>query len=177
MNFGAFYIRLQFWRSLLIPSLCSFAFLLSGLILVSEEKRTHNLFELVRQAHAELGAKHLLSAEIPVPYTNTSMEPVNWPLRADVNEFLRHAGETAQARGVALRTISVSHQAASVQAWGRINLDVSAYGRYAALKAWQSAMQQRSSSLSVQSLRLQGSASSGSGDLDAQAIWVLHVRD
>lgn len=150
---------------------------LAGIMLASQKKHLQTAFLLVHQARAQVGVNPLSNAGVPLPITKTNIETANWPLRLDVDEVLRHAGEIAEAQGVALRTISVSHQDASVQAWGRVTLDVSASGRYAALKAWQSAMQKDFSSLSVQSLRLQGNPNSGPGDLDVQAIWVLHVRD
>jgi hypothetical protein len=165
------------WYIPLALLVCSLIFATSNVLLSTQEKSTQAAFASVEQARAQLAADPLPNADTAVPTLHANLEPVNWPLRADVNEVLRHAGETAQTQGVALRTISVSHQDASVQAWGRVTLDVSAFGRYAALKAWQSAMQKDFSSLSVQSLRLQGNPSSGSGDLDAQAIWVMHVRD
>lgn len=150
---------------------------LAGIIFASQKQQLQTAFLLVHKARAQLAVNPLLGAGLALPIVKTNIETASWPLRMEVNEVVRHAGEIAEAQSVSVRTISISHQPVSVQAWGRVTLDVSASGRYAALKAWQSGMQKDFSSLSVQSLRLQGNSNSGSGDLDAQAILVLHVRD
>lgn len=164
-------------QSALSLLMCLLVAAIVNCILFLQEEAKETSFFMVKQARENLTTIHLHNGAALVLNTNTGMEPANWPLRVEVNEVLRHAGETAQAQGIALRTISISDQGASIQAWGRINLAVSASGRYAALKAWQSAFQNHSASLSLQFLRMQGNPSSGSGDLDVQAIWVLHVRD
>lgn len=100
----------------------------------------------------------------------------HWPRRKEADEVVHQAGEIAQTHSVSLRALSVSHQIASAQTWGQVTLDASASGPYPALKAWQAAMQQRFPVLSVRLMRLQGQPLNASG-LDAQVIWVLHVRD
>jgi hypothetical protein len=109
-------------------------------------------------------------------HTEAFAEASRWPLRDQLDDLIREAGGAAHAHGVAVRTMSVSHTPTSAQAWGRVALDVSASGSYAALKTWQAAMQQGFPALSVQSLRLQGNTPNMAG-LEAHAIWVLHVRD
>jgi len=128
----------------------------------------------VSQAHSQLVAAS--SPQTRIEALSSSKDPVHWPPRTEADEVVRKAGEVAEVHGVSLRTLSASHQTASTQIWGRVTLDVTLSGSYAALKAWQAAMQQRFPSLSVQSLRMQGIPSSA-GAQDAQLIWVFHVRD
>jgi hypothetical protein len=114
----------------------------------------------------------------PLPaHAQPALNPSEWPTRAEVDAVVQLAGETAQAQGVTLRSLTVSHQAASTQAWGQVTLDASTSGSYAALKTWQDGMQQAFPSLAVRSLRLQAAPAGGEGGLDAQSTWVLHVRD
>lgn len=133
----------------------------------------------VSQARAQLASEETPKANAPDSDSSSAgTDLAQWSPRTEADEVVRQAGETALVHGITLRTLSMSHQPASAQAWGRVMLDVSASGSYEALKAWQATMQQRFSALSVQSLRLQGSAPGGVvGGLDAQAVWVLHVRD
>lgn len=97
-------------------------------------------------------------------------------MRKAVNEVVQQASQTALSQGITIRSLSVSHQIASPAVWGKVTLDVSTTGTYSALKAWQSTLSQRFPALAVQSLRMQAAAAP-SGGLDAQWVWVLHVRD
>lgn len=115
-------------------------------------------------------------AKAKIQSKGNSANPMQWPLRAEVDNVVHQVGEAAKFHGISLRALSTSHQASSAQAWGRVLLDVSASGSYIALKAWQASMQQRFPALSVHSLRLQAN-SLNQGGLDAQVLWVLHVRD
>lgn len=101
---------------------------------------------------------------------------VEWPLRQAVDEVIQQAGLAARRSGVNIRSLSVSHQAASPAARGRVNLEVSAGGSYAALKAWQSDVLARFPALAVQNLRMQVAAG-GAAALESQWTWVLYVGD
>jgi hypothetical protein len=128
------------------------------------------------QAHLQMLANE--SGANPLPaHAQPALNPSEWPARAEVDAVVELAGLTAQAQGVTLRSLTVSHQAASTQAWGQVTLDASTSGSYAALKAWQDGMQQAFPLLAVRSLRLQAAPAGGMGGLEAQWTWVLHVRD
>lgn len=99
-------------------------------------------------------------------------------MRTEVDAVVRAASESAKSQAMTLRTLSVSHQPASVNVWGKVTLEASASGTYAALKVWQSGLQAVFPSLAVQTLRLQSaSAAPTPGGLEAQWTWVMHVRD
>ncbi|MCD2513773.1 hypothetical protein [Comamonas endophytica] len=99
-----------------------------------------------------------------------------WPSRHSTNEVIRQASEEASHRGIVLRSLSVTHHAATASSRGKVMLDVSTRGSYAASKVWQSALMQGNPSLAVQNLRLQAVPGSH-GVLDAQWTWVLYVHD
>lgn len=101
---------------------------------------------------------------------------VEWPLRRSVDEVIQQAGLAAARSGVNIRSLSVSHQAASPAARGRVNVAVSAGGSYAALKASQSDVLARFPALAVQNLRMQAAAG-GAAALESQWTWVLYVDD
>lgn len=112
-----------------------------------------------------------------VPAELVAAQPaLEWPLRQSVDEVVQQASELAVRGGVNIRSLSVSHQADSPAAWGRVNLEVSAGGSYAALKAWQAAVSQRFPSLAVQNLRMQA-AVGGAAVLESQWTWAMYVRD
>lgn len=99
-----------------------------------------------------------------------------WPSRHITNEVIQQASEEASRRGMVVRSLSVTHQAATASSWGKVMLEVSTRGSYAASKAWQSALMQVNPSLAVQNLHLQAVPASP-GVLDAQWTWALHVLD
>lgn len=101
---------------------------------------------------------------------------IEWPLRQSVDEVIQQASQSAVRLGFNIRSLSVSHQAASPAAWGQVSLQVSAVGSYAALKGWQSDLLQRFPTLAVQNLRVQAATGSAAG-LESQWTWVLYVRD
>lgn len=144
-------------------------------MLAQQGEHTQRLRFAEDQEHAKLAAIDPLKTDPMSPPANTG--PRQKPPRVEADDVVLQAGEAAQVYRVYLRTLSVSHQSTSTQASGRVTLDVSASGSYAALKAWQTALQQRFPALSVQSFRMQASPSSAGAALDAQMIWVLHVRD
>lgn len=112
-----------------------------------------------------------------VPAEQVAAQPaLEWPLRQSVDEVVQQASELAARSGVNIRSLSVSHQPASPAASGRVNLEVSAGGSYAALKAWQADVSQRFPALAVQNLRMQATAGAVNG-LESQWTWVLYVRD
>lgn len=152
---------------------------LVGLLLVivisSQQKgRTQFLLMNVDQMRFKMTAAD--SSEVVASSLLTKFDPVQRPLRDEAENVVHQVENSAQLHSVSLRTLSVSHQSSSAHTWGRVLLDVSASGSYMALKAWQASMQRRFPALSVQSLRLQGNYLN-QGDLDAQVLWVLHVRD
>lgn len=102
---------------------------------------------------------------------------VEWPLRQSVDEVIQQASQSAVRLGVNIRSLSVYHQVASPAAWGRVNLEVSAGGSYAALKGWHSAVSQKFPSLAVQNLRMQVATGGNPAGLESQWTWVLYVRD
>lgn len=133
----------------------------------------------VQQMQAELIAstrQNALPGLLPPAAQTPAHEAAPWPLRQTVDEVVQQASQEALRAGVGVRSLSVSHQSASPAAWGRVNLEVSASGGYAALKAWQASLSQRFPALAVQNLRLQAVPGSPAG-LEAQWTWVLHVRD
>lgn len=93
-----------------------------------------------------------------------------------MDAVVQQASQEAVRWGLVVRSLSVSHQASTPPAWGKVTLEVSTVGTYVASKAWQSGLMQAFPSLAVQNLRLQ-SAPGSPGSLDAQWTWVLHVRD
>lgn len=112
-----------------------------------------------------------------VPAEQVAAQPaLEWPLRQSVDEVIQQASQSAVRLRVNIRSLSVSHQPASSAAWGRVSLQVSAGGSYAALKGWQADVSQRFPTLAVQNLRVQASAGSTAG-LESQWTWVLYVRD
>lgn len=102
-----------------------------------------------------------------------------WPARASVDALSQAMSEQAIVNGVVLRTLSLSHVAPTPNAWGRVSLGMAASGRYADLKNWQGGLLARFPSLALQSLRLQPVAGGPMpmGGVEAQMVWVLHVRD
>ena len=115
-----------------------------------------------------------------LPSTPTESVPAvpafAWPLRQSINEVVQQASQAAMHSGVSIRSLTGSHQLASHGTLGRVNLDVSASGGYAALKAWQADVSQHFAALSVQGLRVQAAAGTAAG-LESHWTWVLHVRD
>lgn len=162
------------WHIALACVLCLVGLLLAQAMLTEKKAQTQHVQLVMEQARAQLAADDLPKAGDQPPRPST--DPLQWPLRAEVDNVVRKVGEAAQVHSVSTRTLSVSHQTASMQTWGRVSLDVSASGSYIALKAWQAALQQRFPALSVQSLRMQGNPLS-QGGLEAQVLWMLHVRD
>jgi hypothetical protein len=154
--------------------LCLMGLLLAHTMLVKQKGHTQRVELAMGHAHSQLAVGVLPVTDIQSLPAST--DPAQWPLRMDADDVVRQAGEIAQSHYVSLRTLSVAHQIPSTQTWGQVTLDASASGSYVALKAWQAAMQQRFPALSVRSLRVQGQPLNAGG-LDAQVIWVLHVRD
>ena len=111
-----------------------------------------------------------LTAQVP------ALRPATWPLRQTVDEVVQQTSQEALRAGVAVRSLSVSHHAPSPVSWGRVNLEVSAAGSYAALKAWQADVSRRFPALAVQHLRMQAAAA-GAAALESQWTWVIYVRD
>lgn len=103
--------------------------------------------------------------------------PTQWPHRAEVDQVVQNASFAAVKQGLTIRSLSVSHQAATPTAWGRVTLDIATNGSYAASKAWQAALQHRHPALAVQKLQLQTGATAMPSSIDGQWTWVLHVRD
>lgn len=170
----AFYRRAMWWHLALACALWWIVLLLARVMLFEQQEQTQHVRPALGQARAQLVAVDLPEANDKPPHPST--DPAQWPLRTEANDVVRQVGEAAQFHSVSLRTLSVSHQAASTQTWGRASLDVSASGSYAAIKAWQADLQQRFPALSVQSLRMQGNSLS-QGGLEAQVLWMLHVQD
>lgn len=174
----------MWWHAGLASVLCLAGTALALAALAWQQRAGQHLQTAIQQARSQLVSWDVAqSGEPALAAAVTSTDPAQWPARAEADEIVRQAGEAALVHGIALRALSVSHQLASTQVWGRVVMDVSASGSYEALKAWQAVMQQRFGALVVQSLRLQdndgrapGSVES-MGTLDAQAVWVLHVRD
>jgi hypothetical protein len=98
------------------------------------------------------------------------------PFRHSIDYVVQRIGEEAARQGLALRSLSIAHQAASPSAIGTVGLEVSTLCQYASCKAWQSVLTQTFPSLAVRSLRLQPAAGS-SGEIDAQWTLVLYVQD
>lgn len=97
-------------------------------------------------------------------------------MRQTVDEVVEQLSAAGLKQGLSIRSLAISHQAATPSSWGKVMLDISTTGSYAASKAWQAALMQSFPTLAVQNLRLQVSPGSTNG-LDAQWTWVLHVRD
>ena len=89
--------------------------------------------------------EHATAAASAQPQTR---EP--WPLRGSVDTLVQQASLEALLRGLVVRSLSVSHQAATPTAWGKVNLEVSTTGTYAAFKVWQAGLMQAFPSLAVQ---------------------------
>lgn len=112
----------------------------------------------------------------------SAIEPVSthgidqWPSRQSVDAVVEQAGQEALRRGIVIRSLSATHQAASSSSWGKVTLDVLTIGSYTASKAWQSALMEAYPSLALQNLRVQ-TAPGALGVLESRWTWVLHVRD
>lgn len=117
------------------------------------------------------------AAQTPTPEsTARGIDAKEWPSRHSADALVEQISQQAQRQGLAMRAVSVAHNAATPSAWGRVALEVSTTGPYAASKAWQASLQQAHPALAVQSVRWHAASAPGAG-LDAQWTWVLHVRD
>lgn len=140
------------------------------------ERQLENAIALAQQPLAGLGA--LAVAASTSQAASPELDPSAWPPRSAVDELVKAASETAKARGLAIRSLSVSHQPASANAWGKVPQEASASGTCAALKGWQSGLQAQFPRLAVQALRMQSAwATPAPEGRQAQWTWVMHVRD
>ena len=135
---------------------------------------------VVDELRSRVGAAHTLSTAAalkpnPEPVLR-DVDTAEWPSRHTADALVEQASQQAQRQGIAIRAVSVAHHAATPSAWGRVVLEMSTTGPYAAQKSWQASLQKSHPALAVQSVRWQATPASGSG-LDAQWSWVLHVRD
>lgn len=135
---------------------------------VSEAQRLQGTFDALPVAP---------SAELSAP--TQGVDPRQWPPRRGIDALVRAAAEAASAdNDVALKRLSVSHVAQSEQQPGHVQVEVEAAGHYAALKAWQAALQLQLPTATVQQLRWQGAQAGGiQQPLTAQWTWWLWVRD
>lgn len=126
---------------------------------------THSFAALIVCASALLGAQQLQSVALKSLHkVQTSLQSV---LRHSADALVEQASQQAKRQGLAMRAVSVAHNAATPSAWGRVALEVSTTGPYAASKAWQASLQQAHPALAVQSVRWQAASAPGAG-LDAQ---------
>lgn len=134
----------------------------------------------VRQLQAEL--RLATTQKTTVKLSASAAAPVSahgidqWPSRQSVDAVVEQAGQEALRRGIVIRSLSATHQAASSSSWGKVTLDVLTIGSYTASKAWQSALMEAYPSLALQNLRVQ-TAPGSLGVLESRWTWVLHVRD
>jgi hypothetical protein len=130
-----------------------------------------------QRVQTEVAALKRTMALPSVPAEQGSLpSALEWPLRQSVDEVIQQASQSAVRFGVNIRSLSMSHQPASPAVWGRVSLQVSAGGSYAALKGWQADLSQHFPALGVQNLRVQAPTGSMTG-LESQWSWVLYVRD
>lgn len=151
-----------------------------ALVWVGVHEWLSSTLTVVDELRSRVGAAHPLSAAAalqpnPEPAL-TIVDTADWPSRHTVDALVEQASQNALRQGLAIRAVSVAHHAATPSVWGRVVLEVSTTGPYAAQKSWQASLQKSHPALAVQSVRWQATPASGSG-LDAQWSWVLHVRD
>lgn len=135
-----------------------------------------SLDQLQSQVYSALEQPRAAAPTPTAEPATTGPDPSGWPSRHSADALVEQASQQAQRKGLAVRAVSVAHNAATPSAWGRVMLEVSTTGPYAAQKAWQASLQQVHPALAVQSVRWQAASAPVAG-LDAQWTWVLHVRD
>jgi hypothetical protein len=121
-----------------------------------------------------------------------TLRPDLWPVGyAATEDWVRTAAQqTASSTGVLLQQLSLTYaqksSATAVDSTASMapaladaryaQLQVSARGSYAALKAWHASMLAQMPSLALEQLRWQTSANDGSGQLSVQSNWRLWIR-
>lgn len=131
----------------------------------------------VQRLQAEVATSERTVALPSLPAKQSSgPSAVEGALRQSVDGVIQQANQSAVHLGVSIRSVSVSHQAASPAALGRVSLEVSAGGSYAALKSWQAEVLARFPALAVQTQRMHAAAGDAMA-LESQWTWVMYVRD
>jgi hypothetical protein len=144
-----------------------------------QTQKVHSAFVQAQQQHQSLSANRAALGDV-----DDEDIAANWPNRSEIDGVIQAMGEAAQLHHITLRTVALSHSAATPQTWGHVLVETSFAGTYATVKAWQSTLLARFPSLAVQSLKMNGvnahtqdTPFSDARGVEVQLTWIFHVRD